>query len=100
MNPADFYTFSSNDCNMLKGLSDKLRSSLERLTKLGIVDREVVEDLVREIQRSMLSSDVDVDLVFELSEAIKSRSFEKLPAGMSRKEHVVKVVYEEITRIL
>lgn len=85
---------------MLKGLSDKLRSSLERLTKLGVVDKEVVEDLIREIQRSLLSSDVDVDLVFELSESIRSRSFEKLPGGINRKEHVIKVVYEELTKIL
>ncbi len=85
---------------MLKGLSDKLRESLEKLARLGLVDTSAVEDLVRDIQRSLISADVDVELVFQLSENIRKRSFEKIPAGLSRKEHVIKVVYEELTKIL
>jgi len=85
---------------MLKGLSDKLRQSLEKLARLGVVDKEAVDELVRDIQRSLLSADVDVGLVFQLSEAIKKRSLSELPAGLTRKEHVIKVVYEELTDVM
>jgi len=85
---------------MLKGLSSKLRESLEKITKLSIVDKEAIEELVKDIQRSLLSADVDVALVVELSETIKKRALVKLPAGLSRKEHVIKVVYEELTKIM
>ncbi len=85
---------------MLKEFSAKLRASLEKLTRLGSVGMEEVDDLVRDIQRSLIAADVDVEMVFSLSETIKSRSMEKLPAGLTRKEHVIKVVYEELTRIL
>ncbi|MFC2143268.1 signal recognition particle receptor subunit alpha, partial [Candidatus Aenigmatarchaeota archaeon] len=84
---------------MLKGLSSKLRGAIENFSK-GSADKEAVEELVKDMQRTLLSSDVDVDLVFSLSENIKKRSFEKIPAGLSRREHVVKVVYEELTNIL
>jgi len=84
----------------LESLSKKLRESIEKITRLAIVDKKDVENLVKDIQRSLLASDVDVKLVFELSEKIRKRAFEKIPPGMSRKEHIVKIVYEELTNIL
>lgn len=85
---------------MLKELSSRLRESLEKLARLGSVGKEEVDGLVRDIQRSLLGSDVDVELVFSLSETVRSRAMEKLPAALTRKEHVIKVVYEELTKIL
>ncbi len=86
---------------MLENLSSKLRQSLEKIARLGVVDKEAVEELVRDIQRALLSADVDVELVLQLSEDIKKISLdEKIPAGMTRKEHVIKVVFEQLTKIL
>ncbi|MBI4018558.1 MAG: signal recognition particle protein [Candidatus Aenigmarchaeota archaeon] len=84
---------------MLGGLSEKLRGALDRFTRGG-ADRQEVEDLVREIQRSLIAADVDVELVFALSENIKKRAFEQVPAGLTRREHIVKVVYDELTAVL
>ncbi len=85
---------------MLDSLSSKLRGAIEKVSRLGIVDKEAVDELIRDIQRSLISSDVDVSLVFSLSEKIKKRAFEKIPPGLSRREHIIKVVYEELTNIL
>jgi len=85
---------------MLKGLSDKLRGAIDRITSLGSVDKEDVENLIKDMQRALIGADVEIDLVFKLSENIKNRAFDKLPAGLTRKEHVVKVVYEELTNIM
>jgi len=85
---------------MLKGLSKRLRGTIEKITSLGSVDKEHVEELVKDIQRALIGADVEVNLVFQLSESIKKRAFEDLPAGLTRKEHVVKVVYEELTNIM
>ena len=85
---------------MLKGLSSKLRESIDKITRLGHVDKEAVESLIKDMQRSLIEADVDVSLVSQLSDNIKKRSFEDLPPGLTRKEHVIKVVYEELTRIM
>ncbi len=84
---------------VLKSLSEKLRDTLEKFSR-GFADKEAIEALVKDMQRALLSADVDVDLVFQLSESIRSRAFEKVPEGLSRREHIIKVVYEELTRIL
>jgi signal recognition particle subunit SRP54 len=84
---------------------DKLGSSLtgaiKKLFKAGIVDEAVVKELVRDIQRALLQADVNVQLVLEISKRIEERSLkEKMPPGISRREHVIKVVYEELTRFV
>ena len=56
---------------MLGGLSDKLKATFDKISRLGVVDKEAIEELVSDIQRSLLSADVDVNLVFQLSDSFK-----------------------------
>ncbi len=84
---------------MLSALSNKLREAIDKLTR-GSADKAAVGELTREIQRALLSADVDVPLVIELTEKIKKRASGEMPAGLTRKEHAVKVVYEELTDIM
>ncbi|MBI5347423.1 MAG: signal recognition particle protein [Candidatus Aenigmarchaeota archaeon] len=85
---------------MLDKLREGLRGAIEKITRSTLVDKDVVDSAVRDIQRSLLASDVNVEQVYELSERIRKRSMEKIPSGLSRREHVIKVVYEELTDIL
>lgn len=65
------------------------------------MDEEAVRELVRGIQRALLQADVNVQLVLDISKRIEDRALgEKVPPGVSRREHVVKVVYEELARFL
>lgn len=84
---------------VLNSLSQKLRDTLEKFSR-GFADKDAVEELVKDMQRALIAADVDVDLVFQLSESIRERAFEKVPEGLSRREHIIKVVYEELARIL
>jgi len=66
-----------------------------------VVDEKAVKELVHDLQRALLQSDVNVNLVLQMSQAVEKRSLEeKLPPGISRHDHVVKVLYEELTRFL
>jgi signal recognition particle subunit SRP54 len=65
------------------------------------VDEATVKELVRDIQRALLQADVNVQLVLAISKRIEERALkEKVPPGISRREHVIKVVYEELTRFV
>jgi signal recognition particle subunit SRP54 len=83
--------------NTYKTLNDALR----KVFRAPVMDEKTVKELVRDIQRALLQADVNVKLVLEVSKRIEERALkEKVPPGVSRKEHVIKVVYEEITRFL
>jgi len=85
----------------LQTLGKGLYSALKKIFRAPIVDEATVKELARDIQRALLQADVNVKLVLEISKRIEDRALgEKLPPGVPRREHVIKVVYEELTRFL
>jgi len=86
---------------VLERLGSSLYESLKKILRVSVVDEAAVKGLVRDLQRSLLQADVNVRLVLELSKRIEERALkEKVPPGIPRREHVIKVVYEELTRFL
>ncbi|KTG07869.1 signal recognition particle [Haloprofundus marisrubri] len=86
---------------VLDNLGSSLRGTLETLQGKTRLSEEDVEAVVREIQRSLLQADVDVSLVMELSDSIKTRALkEEPPGGTSARDHVLKIVYEEMVAIV
>jgi signal recognition particle subunit SRP54 len=86
---------------MLDGLSSSLKDALKKLSGKTVVDRAAVDELVKDLQRALISSDVNVKLVMELSKAIRTRSLEEEPPkGMNVREHVLRIVYQELVRLV
>ncbi len=86
---------------VLDGLGKALHGALQKLTRMPHVDKQAIKELVREIQRALLQADVNVELVLGLTKRIEKRALEeKLPPSMGRKEHVIKIVYEELSAFL
>jgi signal recognition particle subunit SRP54 len=85
----------------LKGLGDSLKGTFQRIARMGSVDRQAVESVLRDLQRSLIQADVDVAMVSELSGRIRKRVLEeKLPPGMTMREHLIKSLYDEIVAFL
>jgi signal recognition particle subunit SRP54 len=86
---------------VLERLGSSLYDALRKVFRAPIVDEATVKELVRDFQRALLHADVNVTLVLEMSKRIEDRALkEEVPPGISRREHVIKVVYEELTRFL
>ncbi|MDP6641655.1 MAG: signal recognition particle receptor subunit alpha [Nitrososphaerales archaeon] len=86
---------------MLSGLQGGLRNAVKKLVGGGTVDEAAVKEFVKDLQRALLQADVNVKLVLALSTKIEQRTLaEKLPPGLPRKDHIVKILYEELSRIL
>ena len=82
-------------------LGSSLYDALKKIFRASIVDEATVKELVHDIQKALLQSDVNVKLVLDISKQIEERGLkEKVPPGVSRREHLIKVVYEELTRFL
>jgi signal recognition particle subunit SRP54 len=86
---------------VLDDLGSSLRSTLDDLRGKSRISEEDVDEVVKEIQRSLIQADVDITLVQGLSESIKSRSLEEEPpAGTSPRDWVLRIVYEELVGLL
>ena len=80
---------------------DKIKDSIQKFSSRNVADREAVEQLTKDIQRDLIRADVDVSLVSDLTDEIKEEALEEdLPSGLSRKEHVLKIVYDRLENLL
>ncbi|WP_049929094.1 signal recognition particle protein Srp54 [Halopiger goleimassiliensis] len=86
---------------VLDDLGSSLRGTLDKLRGKSRISEEDVEEIVKEIQRSLISADVDITLVQELSDNIKERALEEEPpAGTPARDFVLRIVYEELVDLI
>lgn len=86
---------------MLEKLSEGLKEALGKLTRSGYIDKKVLDELAKDIQKTLLSGDVDLILTQNLTKRIEERALNEKPkAGMTPKEHVTKIVYEELVNLV
>jgi len=86
---------------VLEKLGSNLYNAIQKLVKAPVVDEAAVKELVKDFQRALLQADVNVALVMELSQNIQRQALdEKLPPGISRREHIIKVINDELTRFV
>ncbi|TSD09973.1 signal recognition particle protein [Haloglomus irregulare] len=86
---------------VLDDLGSSLRGSLEKLRGQSRLSEEDVEEIVKEIQRALIQADVDISLVQELSDDIKARALEEEPpAGTTARDHILRIVYEELVELV
>jgi signal recognition particle subunit SRP54 len=86
---------------MFEKLRDDLRSALNKIVKASDINEELIDSLCRDIQRALLMSDVKVTLVKSITDTLKQRALtEQPPKGLSRKDHIVTILYGELAKML
>lgn len=82
------------------GFGDKLKSAIDKIKNSMHVDKDLIKEVIKDIQRALISSDVNIQLVLKISKEIEIEAFEKIPEGLSRKEHLVKTCYDVILKYI
>jgi signal recognition particle subunit SRP54 len=86
---------------VLEKLGDSLKGTLKKIAGSIFVDDKLINELVKDIQRALLQADVNVQLVFNLTNKIKDRiKNESTPAGLTKKEHLINIVYKQLVEFL
>ena len=68
------------------GFGDKLRDAIDRVKNSTHVDKNLIKEVVKEIQRALITSDVNIKLVLQISKEIEEKAFEKIPDTVTRKD--------------
>ena len=86
---------------MLDSLREGLRDAISKLVKSNVVDEKSVKEFVRDLQRTLIQSDVNVRIALEVTERVQKRALEeKPPGGVTKKDQIVSILYEELARLL
>ena len=86
---------------VLEKLGNSLKDTLGKIAKAVFVNEKLINELIKDIQRALLQADVNVKLVFDFTKNIKEKALkEETPAGLTKKEHLVNIVYDGLVEFL
>ncbi|MBV9177884.1 MAG: signal recognition particle protein [Nitrososphaeraceae archaeon] len=86
---------------MLDNLRTGLRGALKKIVGATDINEELIDSVCKDVQRSLLQSDVNVKLVISITKNLKDRAInEKPPKGLSRKDHIITILYNELATLL
>ena len=81
-------------------LGRKLDSAIRSIRRLPKVDKDAINVLIQEIQRALLSADVRVELVFEMTENIRKEAMNTKLQKARRKDFIIKLIHDELIKLL
>lgn len=85
---------------VLEKLGRSLDQAIRKIRRLPMVDKNAINELITDLQRSLLSADVKVELVFEMTENIKKEAMDTHLTKAKRKEFVITLVHNELIKTL
>jgi signal recognition particle subunit SRP54 len=86
---------------VLDALSNSLKGALRKVAGASKVDAALIKEVTHDIEVALIKADVNVKLTREITKEIARKALETDPkAGMSVREHVIKVVHDELAHLL
>ncbi len=100
LNPLLMLFQHPNSWRETMGLGEQLREAMEKLRKSTFADQETIKEAVKQMQRALISADVEIGLVLQISKRIEKAAFSELPLGLNRREHVLKETHDALAELL
>ena len=85
---------------MLEKLGAVLKRATDKIANAIFLDKNVVDSIVKDLQRALIEADVNIQLVKELSDKLKKIAYDERIKGVEKKEHLIKVLHDELLNIL
>eukprot|EP00475_Leptophrys_vorax_P018660 TRINITY_DN2554_c0_g1_i1.p1 TRINITY_DN2554_c0_g1~~TRINITY_DN2554_c0_g1_i1.p1 ORF type:complete len:509 (-),score=173.49 TRINITY_DN2554_c0_g1_i1:37-1563(-) len=85
---------------VLGELGERLQNAVKKITTSQVVDEKVVGEMIKEIQRALLESDVNVKLVADITKEIKSKTNAEALSAANKRNKIKTVVFEALSKLL
>ncbi len=85
---------------MLEKLGNILRKTTDKIANAIFLDKNLVDGIVKDLQRALIEADVNILLVKQLSDKIRKAAYDERIKDIDKKEHLIKVLHDELKTIL
>jgi len=85
---------------MLEKLGEVLRKATDKIANAVFLDKNLVNSIIKDLQRELIKADVSIVLVKELSDKIRKSALDERIKGIEKKEHLIKLLHDELVAIL
>jgi signal recognition particle subunit SRP54 len=85
---------------MLNKLGSVLKKATDKIANAIFLDKNMVDSIVRDLQRALIEADVSIPLVKDLTDKIKKAALDERMKEIDKKEHIIKLLHDELVKIL
>ncbi|MEK6906563.1 MAG: signal recognition particle receptor subunit alpha [Nanoarchaeota archaeon] len=85
---------------MLEKLGEVLKKATNKIANAIFLDKNLVDSIIKDLQRALIEADVNVVLVKDLSDKLRKAAFDERVSGIEKKEHLIKILNDELLKIL
>jgi len=85
---------------MFEKLGEVLRKATDKIVNAIFLDKNLVDSVIKDLQRALIEADVNILLVKELSDKIRKSALDERIKGIEKKEHIIKLLHDELAAIL
>tara|TARA_Y100000310_G_scaffold65417_1_gene60907 strand:+ start:6609 stop:7979 length:1371 start_codon:yes stop_codon:yes gene_type:complete len=85
---------------MLEKLGEVLRKATDKIANAIFLDKNLVDSIIRDLQRALIEADVNVHLVKELTDKVKKAALDERIKEIDKKEHIIKLLHDELLKLL
>ena len=85
---------------MLEKLSAVLKKTTDKIANAIFLDKNLVDQIVKDLQRALIEADVNVTLVLQITQRIKKAALDERIKGIEKKEHIIKLLHDELIKLL
>jgi len=85
---------------MLEKLGELLRRTTNKIANAIFLNKDLVDSIIKDLQRALIEADVNLLLVKELSDKIRKAALDERIKGIEKKEHIIKLLHDQLTAIL
>ena len=85
---------------MLEKLGEVIKKATDKVVNAIFLDKNLVDSIIKDLQRALIEADINIVLVKELSDKIRKSAFDERISDIEKKEHIIKLLHDELTAIL
>jgi len=85
---------------MLEKLGELLRRTTNKIANAIFLDKDLVDSIVKDLQRALIEADVNIHLVKQISDKIRKAALDERIKGLEKKEHIIKLLHDQLIEIL
>jgi len=81
-------------------LKESLRGIFNRIKNAVLIDKKEIDEIIKDLQKALISSDVDTNLTISLCKEIRDLALREDLKSVDKRELLTKLVYEKLINLL
>ena len=81
---------------MFEKLSSAIKKVTNKIASAIFVDKKLIDEILKDLQRALIEADVNVKLVKQISDELREKAIDEKIKGIEKKEQIIKLLHDRL----